>query len=109
MFKPTFNKVLVEINDEEAKWGSGNDDNMLGASYREGKAISRGELIPTADYPSVLSDKGFDATAAAVDRIIGKTIMWHEGTEAGTAFDDGGKKYGLIYWFDIIGVKSSDE
>lgn len=105
MFKPQFNKVLVEIDDKEAKWGSGNDESMLGASYREGTAISRGQLIPTADHPSVLSDKGFDATSVAIDHVIGKTIMWHEGTEAGTVFEENGKKYGLIYWFDIIGFK----
>lgn len=104
MFKPKFNKVLVEINDEEAKWGSGNDDNMLGASYREGVFIKRGCLVSTKDYPI----EGNYYKSTVIDELhdmVGKTIMWHEGTEAGTVFEEDGKKYGLIYWFDIIGVK----
>jgi len=98
MYKPLFNKVLVEINDEEAKWGSGNDDSMLGASYREGKLISRSECHPVPDHPEF-------NPLNQLDDLVGKTIMWHEGTEAGTVFEENSKKYGLIYWWDIIGVK----
>lgn len=103
MFKPKFNKVLVEINDEDAKWGSGNDGSMLGASYREGKLIDVGEFVQTADYP--LEDKLIIRVREEIDHLVGKTVMWHEGTEAGTIFEEAGKKYALIYWFDIIGEK----
>jgi len=97
MFKPKFNKVLVEIDDKEAKWGDGNDESMLGASYREGIMLRLGPLLPTKDYPDIPPLNELDH--------VGEPIMWHEGTEAGTVFEEDGKKYGLIYWWDIIGVK----
>lgn len=102
MFKPQFNKVLVEIDDKEAKWGSGNDESILGASYREGKVIElSSSIFRTNEQPSINTD----IVVANLEDMIGKTIMWHEGTEAGTIFEENGKKYGLIYWFDIIGLK----
>lgn len=105
MFKPKFNKVLVEINDEEAKWGSGNDDSMLGASYREGKLmdLKNAILFRTRDYPVDPVE-----IIPMLEKMVGKTIMWHEGTEAGTVFEEDGKKYGLIYWWDVIAEKVSD-
>lgn len=99
MFKPKFNSVLVEINDEEAKWG-GSDDSMLGASYREGKVIATGDYFSTKDYPVRPED-----IVPLIEAMLGKTIMWSEGHEAGTVFEEDGKKYGLIYWWDIRGVK----
>lgn len=102
MFKPQFNKVLVEIDDKEAKWGSGNDDSMLGASYREGRLIECSDKIfRTNEQPLI----DIELIVNTVRDMVGKTIMWHEGTEAGTIFEENGKKYGLIFWFDIIGVK----
>lgn len=100
MFKPLFNKVLVEINDEEAKWGSGNDDSIAGVSYREGKLVGTGQYFSTKDYPV-----NPDEIVPIIESMMGKTIMWHEGHEAGTVFEEDDKKYALIYWFDICGVK----
>lgn len=104
MYKPLFNKVLVEINDDEAKWGSGNGDSMLGASYSKGKLWSVGHILQTADYPLPDAERASIYNDFLVP-MIGKEIMWHEGTESGTIFEENGKKYGLIYWFDIIGEK----
>lgn len=105
MFKPQFNKVLVEIDDKEAKWGSGNDESMLGASYREGKLLEIAEVLIPIDRTQRMSVDTLEDTFEILKKMMGKTIMWHEGTEAGTVFEENGKKYGLIYWFDIIGFK----
>lgn len=100
MYKPLFNKVLVEVNDQDAKWGSGNNDNIGGEVYREGKLIETGQYFATADYPVRPEE-----VVPLVESLLGKTIMWHEGHEAGTVFEENGKKYALIYWWDVIGVK----
>jgi hypothetical protein len=41
----------------------------------------------------------------SIEELKGKYIMWHEGHEAGTVFEHDNKKYALIFWWDIIGVK----
>lgn len=103
MYTPAFNSVLVEIDDAEAKWGNGNDDSMLGKNYRFGKVVKYGSFINTADYPNTVEilqdDNDFFPE-------VGASIMWNEGVEAGTIFEDDGKQYGFIYWWDIRGVKS---
>lgn len=115
MYKPKFNKVLVEVNDEDAKWGKGSEDNLGGEVYREGKLVEIGLLHTTADYPLEASD--LQIIHNDIDGMVGKQVMWNEGHEAGTVFEhpsteivDGekvttAKKYALIYWWDIIGVK----
>lgn len=106
MYKPLFNTVLVEIDDEEAKWGNGNDDSMLGKSYRQGKVISKGMMIPTADYLiDKLNPSDITKWLEVWNDIGGKQIMWNEGTEAGTIHEHDGKQYAFIYWFDIRGIK----
>lgn len=97
MYKPKFNSVLVEIDDADAKWGNGNDDSMLGKSYSKGKVIETGQYMPTSDYPQITHVDQFKFTD--------KDIMWNEGVEAGTLFEEDGKLYGFIYWWDIRGVK----
>lgn len=104
MFKPKFNKLLVEINDQEAKWGNGNDESLLGASYREGKLVGTGEYFRTKDNPADPAE-----IVPLIEALMGKTIMWNEGIEAGTVFEEDGKKYGLIYWWDVIGEKVENE
>lgn len=98
MYKPKFNSLLVEIDDKDAKWGKGNDDSMLGASYREGKLMHIGHIFPTKDYPSIASAESLKAS-------VGRAIMWNEGVEAGTVFEHEGKQYAFIYWWDVRGVK----
>jgi len=100
MFKPLFNKVLVEIDDKDAQWGKSSDSNLGGEVYREGKILAVGQYIPTSEYPVIN-----DIVDIFLMESVGKQIMWHEGHEAGTVFEENGKKYALIYWFDIIGVK----
>lgn len=105
MYKPLFNKVLVEIQESvEDKYGKSGDDNLGGKAYREGKLIATGSYFATKDYP-VRADE----IVPEIEAMLGKTVMWHEGHEAGTVFEEDGKLYALIYWFDIAGVKSSDE
>lgn len=105
MYKPLFNKVLVEIDDKDAKWGNGSDDSIAGEVYREGKVVSVGLMIPTADYPLPETQAEQALTENTALDLINKQIMWHEGHEAGTVFEENDKKYALIYWWDIIGVK----
>lgn len=97
-YKPSFNRVLVEIDDKEAIWGKGTDTNLGGEVYREGKVLQVGECIQTSDYPDYPDEDDMNA-------LVGKNIMWNEGHEAGTVFEENGKKYALIYWFDITGVQ----
>lgn len=104
MYKPKFNSVLVEIDDKDAKWGSANDESMLGKSYTKGNVIEFGECFPTEAYP-YLPPEGETSLATDFKDIIGKDVMWNEGHEAGTTFEENGKLYGFIYWWDIRGVK----
>lgn len=103
MYKPLFNTVLVEIDDKQAKWGKGNDDSLGGEVFREGKLLDVGSFVPTGDYPASLQD--LIVIREDTGAMIGKTVMWNEGHEAGTVFEDNGKKYALLYWWDIRGVK----
>lgn len=102
MYEPLFNQVLVEIDDKEAKWGKGNDDSMLGASYREGLLLSVGEVIPTQEHHDYNPWPNLEP-------IVGKQIMWNEGHEAGKVFEHEGKMYALVYWWDIVGVKKDEQ
>jgi hypothetical protein len=99
MYTPLFNSVLVEIDDKDAEWGSGNDESMLGKSYSKGKVVRVGNLLETKDHPI----EGLNVVD--MTNLFGKHIMWNEGAEAGTTFEEDGKLYGMIYWFDIRGVK----
>lgn len=94
MYKPSFNTILVELKAEE--WGGGNDDSMLGKSYREGVVVDVGQYYPTADYQEPPQNIG---------QLRHKHIMFNEGVEAGTVHEEDGKVYGFIYWWDIRGVK----
>jgi hypothetical protein len=101
MYKPHFNHVLVEL--EIDKWARGSDDSFGGEVYREGKVTDVGGIMSVRDYPVPDEDLG-DIRQYFLD-MIGKTIMWNEGHEAGKVFEHDGKKYALIYWWDIVGVK----
>lgn len=106
MYKPLFNKVLVEIDDQDAKWGSGNNENLGGEAYREGKLIESNVTFPFV-YGDLLLPDDLDPEEVIneLHSLEGKTVMWNEGHEAGTVFEEDGKKYALVYWWDIIGVK----
>jgi hypothetical protein len=106
MYEPLFNTVLVEIDDSEAKWGNGNDDSMLGKSYREGVVVSVGLLVPTNDYPFESLSKTHEALLAQVENCLQKHVMWNEGVEAGTVHEVDGKQYAFIYWWDLRASKS---
>lgn len=110
MYKPQVNTVLVEIPVE--KWGRGNEEGILGKSYREGKIVDSGFITTTREYPNLNTDDLIDIIA---DFIPGAEIFWNEGVEAGTIWDgerDASgeiiKLYAFIYWWDIRGVKAKD-
>lgn len=104
MYKPLFNQVLVEVTlDIADRYGTGNDDSMLGKDYREGKLLELGIFTMTADYPN--SDMGLDDIAERLKGLAGKQVMWNQGHEAGKTFEHDGKLYALVYWFDLVGVK----
>lgn len=99
MYKPLFNKVLVEIKVDE--WGR-DDQGIAGEVYREGRVIDIGLIMPTRDYPGLPSSDSFNNV------VTGKEVMWHQGHEAGTVFEEGDKKYALVFWWDLIGVKDGE-
>jgi hypothetical protein len=103
MYKPLFNTVLVEISDQDAKWGSGTNENIGGEAYREGTLIEVGGILMTAEYPN--SDDAIEEIDNRLKLFVGKTLIWNEGHEAGTVFEEAGKKYALLYWWDLRGVK----
>lgn len=107
MYKPLFNQVLVEVDTESDKWGTGNDESMLGKDYREGKLIELGVLLSTNDHP--ILDSFLDSFNSQLGTYLNKQVMWNQGHEAGKTFEHDGKLYALVYWFDLVGVKSSDE
>lgn len=104
MYEPILNTVLVMINDEDAKYGGGNDDAMLGKSYRKGTIIQFGDFVATDRYP-------IESVTDYIDRLTqlkGQDILWDEGSEAGTTFEFDGKLFGMIHWWNIRGVKVGD-
>lgn len=104
MYQPKFNSVLVQIDDADAKWGNGNNEEMLGKSYSKGKVVEISkECLDTDSHP--LNTNTAAEIKGILDDLIGKEVMWNEGVEAGTTFEDGGKLYGFIYWWDIRGEK----
>jgi hypothetical protein len=105
VFKPLFNTVLVEIKEDKWARASGNDDNIGGEVFREGKVISFGSLAPDSDHPVYLVNGLAQQLCDDLDRLAEKTVIWNEGHEAGTVFEEDGKKYALLYWWDLRGVK----
>lgn len=97
MYSPKFNSVLVEIDDKDGEWGGENGEAMLGKSFSKGTIIDYGIRIATEAYPVLPAVNDLP--------LIGKDIMWNEGTEAGTTFEHDGKLYGFIYWHDIRATK----
>jgi hypothetical protein len=103
MYRPLFNQVLVEVDTDGDKWGTGNDDSMLGKDYREGVVVDIGAKVPTNDYP--INPDGLDALHELTIRLVDKQVMWNQGHEAGKTFEHDGKLYALVYWWDLVGVK----
>lgn len=103
MYEPVFNSVIVQIDDKDGEWGSGNDDSMLGKSFSKGTFITWGTLIPEATH-LLSTEKAILELGKSLNALKGKKIMWNEGTEAGTLFEFDGKQFGMIYWWDIRGV-----
>lgn len=101
MYEPIFNSVLVQIDDKDANWGSGNDESMLGKSYSKGKVVAIGEPVEDEKHDQTT----LDDILPELEKLIGKNIIWNEGAEAGTTFAHDDNKYGFIYWTDIRGVK----
>lgn len=111
MYKPQFNTILVEIPID--KWGQGNNEGILGKSYRDGKIVSSNLFTTTREYPNLTADDVSDLTR---DFVPGAEIRWNEGVEAGTVWDgerdENGeitKLYAFIYWWDIRGVKITSD
>lgn len=94
MFKPMFNQVLVEVDNKDKEWGGGNNDNLGGEAYREGTLLGIGRFICTSDYPDYPLNLG---------EFLDKHVMWNEGHEAGKTFEEDGKLYALVSWWDLVG------
>jgi hypothetical protein len=105
MYDPIFNSVLVQIDDKDAEWGSGNDESMLGKSFQKGTVIRIGGLTPTGQLRAYDTDE-LDALAKDLDKLKGRKVLWNEGAESGTTFEFDGQQFGFIYWNDIRGVLS---
>lgn len=104
MYSPLFNHVLVEVDDKEANWGKGNNDNIGGEAYREGKVVEFGMMLADHDHPLHTEEAGRQVDVI-LQHLIGKHVMWNEGHEAGKTFEHDGKMYALVYWWDLVGVK----
>jgi hypothetical protein len=104
MYEPVFNSVLVQIDDKDAEWGSGNDESMLGKSYSKGKVIQISDVLYPSGNAEQLNSAGIKEITPFINKLKGKSIMWNEGTEAGTTFEFDGKLFGMIYWWSIRGV-----
>lgn len=100
MYEPSYNSVLVQIDDKDAEWGSGNEESMLGKSFKKGVVMAVGDLVEDNKY----SQDILDELIPELNNLKGKSIIWNEGAEAGTTFDKDGKLFGFIYWTDIRGV-----
>ncbi len=105
IYHPIFNKVLVEIDDKDSTWGKSSDGSIGGVVYRDGRVLEIGTLLETTDYPNSI-DQLVTADGTILDKMVGKQVMWHEGHEAGTVFEENGKKYALIFWWDLIGIRN---
>lgn len=103
MYKPLFNQVLIELDTDEDKWGTGNDDSMLGRDYNRGKVIDAGPVFATADYPIMPGN-----IADMVGDLLQKDVMFNKGHEAGKTFEDDGKLYAFVNWWDIVGVNPNE-
>lgn len=99
MYLPTNNHVLIEIDTEDAKWGTGNDDSMLGADYNKGRVVQIGHVFTTQEYPMATANM-----ATYVAQYENKDVLYNKGAEAGKTFEDDGKLYGLVEWWHIVGV-----
>ena len=104
MYKPLFNTVLVEIKQDEWARARGNDESLGGEVYREGTLIEVGFPMPTSDYPEPLN--AIETIMDFAGREGDVTVMWNEGHEAGTIFEEDGKMYALLYWWDLRGAKN---
>lgn len=101
MYKPLFNHVLVEVDDKDKQWGSSKGDELGGPVYREGSVVDIGNTFTTANYPI----NNYLEWELYLKTLLGKRIMWNEGHEAGKTFEEDGKLYALIYWWDVVGVQ----
>lgn len=104
MYQPKNNHILVEINDKEAAWGSSEGD-KFSVAYREGTVIDWNVTTPVIAANMVHEFTDVQEISDYLSTLNGKSVMWNEGHEAGTVFEHEGKKYALIYWWDIIGIK----
>lgn len=106
MYKPMFNHVLVEVDEKDKQWGS-SDDSLGGAAYREGKLLSIcNSVVPYGDTGH-LNGNDIEVIAKELLSLVGKRIMWNEGHEAGKTFEEDGKLYALIYWWDLVACEDS--
>jgi hypothetical protein len=105
MYKPLFNQVLVEIDTESDKWGTGNDDSMLGKDYREGTLLKVGDFVTTDAFP--LQGESLTHACNVVGALVGERVMWNEGHEAGKKFEHDGKLYAFVYWWDLVAVEDA--
>jgi hypothetical protein len=106
MYTPLFNTVLIELEEDAAAKYTSHDDSMLGKSYRKGTVTEVGGIMATKDYP--VPDKDLGDTRQWFVDMIGKRILFNEGTESGTVFDHDGKRYAFIYWWDIRGTTTNE-
>lgn len=104
MYQPKFNSVLVEIDDKEGNWGGSGDDSVMGKSYNKGKVIQVGNLHSTHEHPLEKLEKDTQLSGLLTE-LKGKDIMWNEGDEAGVTFEENGKLYGFIYYWNIRGCR----
>jgi co-chaperonin GroES (HSP10) len=111
LYEPLFNTVVVEIDDKEAAWGGSKDESagLLGQSYNKGTLIAiAAELFPFGDTSRVLKD-GLEQIGDRLQSMVGQKILWNKGHEGDNIFEQDGKKYAIMFWWDILGVALPDD
>lgn len=111
LYEPLFNTVVVEIDDKEAAWGGSKDESagLLGQSYNKGTLLAvAAELFPFGDTSQLL-EAGLHQIGDRLQSMVGQKVLWNKGHEGDNIFDRDGKKYAIIFWWDILGVALPDD
>ncbi len=102
MVKPTNNHCLIEIIDEYGGIpGSRTDEKRMKGKLLDFN-VARNHITASAGYEIV------DVESIEEDLrnlFLNKTVLFQQYADEGQVFEEGGKRYSLIYWWRIMGVE----
>lgn len=106
--KPLNNHALVEIQREYTEVVRYNKDEVLQRGTVINVNFSNYHITGMGGMRILESDAEYKALTAELDSLVGCTVMWSEGTEAGTIFKHEGKEYALIPFWRLIGFEPKE-